>query len=296
MGERIRTTDWSKTPLGPAAQWPRSLKTCVQIMLTSRQPIWIGWGKDLIKLYNDPYKSIVGGKHPWALGRPASEVWKDIWKDIEPMLQKVMFENEGTYAESQLLIMERNGYPEETYYTFSYTPIAGDNGRTEGMICANTDDTDRIITERQLKTLTQLGKSLADIKTNREVFQRSIQIIEENPYDFPFALLYEVTDDAASLVRFTNLGDATQVIPYNIDLTASDEISSSCAATLRQRKYQIVESLQTKIGVMPKGAWMVPPDKAIILPLAQRGQRDAYGMLVVGVNPFRLLDEKYTSF
>ena len=162
MGQRIREYDWSKTPLGPVSGWPQSLRTCVRIMLASRQPIWIGWGKELIKLYNDPYKTIVRGKHPWALGSPASVVWKEIWNEIDPMLRQVMEKDEGTYVESQLLIMERNGYPEETYYTFSYTPIPGEDGSTAGMICANTDDTDRIITERQLKTLTQLGKSLTD--------------------------------------------------------------------------------------------------------------------------------------
>ncbi|MGZ3925085.1 MAG: hypothetical protein ACXVBJ_15030, partial [Flavisolibacter sp.] len=114
LGQRIREQDWSSTSLGPVETWPHSLRTCVRIMLTSRQPIWIGWGKELIKLYNDPYKAIVGGKHPWALGKPASVVWKDIWKDIEPMLKQVMEKDEGTYVESQLLIMERNGYPEET--------------------------------------------------------------------------------------------------------------------------------------------------------------------------------------
>ncbi|HZI00823.1 MAG TPA: hypothetical protein VEX63_06725, partial [Flavisolibacter sp.] len=165
LGELIRSYDWSKTSLGPIETWPRSLRTCIRIMLTSRQPIWIGWGKELIKFYNDPYKAIVGGKHPWALGKPASVVWKDIWKDIEPMLKQVMENDEGTYVESQLLIMERNGYPEETYYTFSYTPIPGDDGKTEGMFCANTDDTDKIISERQLRTLTQLGKQLADCKS-----------------------------------------------------------------------------------------------------------------------------------
>lgn len=134
MGERIRAFDWSNTSLGSIEFWPRSLKTCIQIMLTSRQPIWIGWGKDLIKLYNDPYKAIVGGKHPWALGKPASVVWKELWNDIGPMLKQVMVDHQGTYAEAQLLIMERNGNPEETYYTFSYTPIAGDDGATEGMI------------------------------------------------------------------------------------------------------------------------------------------------------------------
>ena len=90
MGQRIREYDWSKTPLGPVSGWPQSLRTCVRIMLASRQPIWIGWGKELIKLYNDPYKTIVRGKHPWALGSPASVVWKEIWNEIDPMLRQVM--------------------------------------------------------------------------------------------------------------------------------------------------------------------------------------------------------------
>src|SRR3954468_21810797 len=115
MGKRIREYDWSTSSLGPIETWPQSLRTCIRIMLTSRQPIWIGWGKELIKFYNDPYKAIVGGKHPRALGLPASVVWKDIWKDIGPMLKKVMQNDEGTYVESQLLIMDRNGYAEETY-------------------------------------------------------------------------------------------------------------------------------------------------------------------------------------
>src|SRR5689334_16771268 len=175
MGQRIRDYDWSKTPLGPPEQWPQSLKTCIRIMLTSRQPIWIGWGKELIKFYNDPYKDIVRGKHPWALGTPASIVWKEIWNDIEPMLRQVMERNEGTYVESQLLIMERNGYPEETYYTFSYTPIPGDQGGTQGMFCANSDDTEKIISQRQLKTLTQLGKTLIDSDSSNEVIVDTIE-------------------------------------------------------------------------------------------------------------------------
>ena len=199
MGELIRGYDWEKTSLGRPETWPQSLKTCVRIMLTSRQPIWIGWGKDLIKLYNDPYKDIVGGMHPWALGQPASAVWKNIWEDIEPLLKTVMEKDEGTYVESQLLIMDRNGYLEETYYTFSYTPIPGDQGGTAGMICANTDDTARIIGERQLRTLRDLGKSLAKMQTVTDVYQNALKILEDNQKDCPVALLYKVDNEGCSV-------------------------------------------------------------------------------------------------
>src|SRR3954466_398842 len=168
MGQIMREFDWSSTDLGPVNEWPQSLKTCVRIMLTSRQPIWIGWGPKLIKLYNDPYIKIVGGKHPWALGKPASEVWKDIWEDIDPMLKTVMEKDQGTYVESQLLIMERNGYPEETYYTFSYSPIPDDDGTVGGIFCANSDDTARVITERQIALLRELAATTANTRSWQE--------------------------------------------------------------------------------------------------------------------------------
>src|SRR6185437_15937451 len=109
LGDLTRSHDWRTTSLGPIEGWPRSLKTAVGVMLASRQPIWIGWGDELIYLYNDPYKAIIGGKHPWALGRPTKEVWREIWPDIDPLLQTALGGERGTYVESQLLIMERNG-------------------------------------------------------------------------------------------------------------------------------------------------------------------------------------------
>jgi len=119
MGERIRRFDWSKTPIGPIEQWPSSLVTSVRIMLASRQPIWIGWGPEFIYLYNDAYKAIIGGRHPSALGKPSREVWPEIWEIIGPMLRSAMCGVEGTYVEEQLLIMQRHGFSEETYYTYS---------------------------------------------------------------------------------------------------------------------------------------------------------------------------------
>ena len=172
MGERIRAFDWSATPLGPPSEWPQGLKTAVRIMLTSRQPIWVGWGKELLYLYNDPYKSIIGGKHPYALGRPTKEVWREIWPEIGPMLATAMGGDEGTYVEAQLLIMERSGYPEETYYTFSYSPIPDDQGKPGGIICANTDDTQRVIGERQLALLRELAAAGSESRTLQQVHSK----------------------------------------------------------------------------------------------------------------------------
>src|SRR5689334_1568542 len=165
LGGLVRAYPWETTSLGPPSSWPQSLKMAVRIMLTSRQPIWIGWGKELIYLYNDPYKSIIGGRHPWALGKPTIEVWHEIWHDIGPMLETALSGERGTYVESQLLIMERNGYPEETYYTFSYSPVPGDDGGTGGIICANSDDTLRVIGERQIALLRDLAAGTANARS-----------------------------------------------------------------------------------------------------------------------------------
>ena len=266
-------------------------------MLASQQPIWIGWGPELIKLYNDPYKAIVGGKHPRALGQPASVVWKDIWRDIGPMLKNVMEKDEGTYVESQLLIMERNGYPEETYYTFSYTPIPGDTGGTAGMICANTDDTERILSERQLKTLMQLGKNLTDPRSNQDIIERTISTMGKNTHDFPFVLFYTLSGNIATLSHSTSLNGSTSVIPADVDLEAGDDVHSfPFLKALTTRRTQLFEGLRDKIGLMPTGAWDVPPDKAFIMPVASSGMKEPYGFLVVGINPYRLPDEKYRDF
>ncbi len=190
MGALMRAHDWHASPLGPPARWPQSLKTSIRIMLTSRQPIWIGWGEELLFFYNDPYKAIIGGKHPWALGQPTRIVWNEIWDDIGPLLATALTGVEGIFVEEKLLIMERNGYPEETYYTFSYSPVPDDHGATGGIICANSDDTARVLGERQLNLLRELATSAVEARTWRQACESSMRALSANPHDIPFALLY----------------------------------------------------------------------------------------------------------
>lgn len=200
MGERMRAIDWSKTSLGLPAAWPQSLKTAVRIMLTSRQAMFVWWGEELVNLYNDAYKAALGGKHPEALGQPATQVWREIWDQIGPRAETAMRRNEGTFDEALLLIMERNGYPEETYYTFSYSPIPNDQGGAGGILCANTDDTQWIIAERQLALLRELAARTADARTFDQACTLSATCLETNPRDLPFAMIYLVDANRDRLV------------------------------------------------------------------------------------------------
>jgi signal transduction histidine kinase/CheY-like chemotaxis protein len=296
MGARIRAKDWAATPLGPVEQWPQSLKTIVRIMLTSRQPIWIGWGPQLIKLYNDPYKAIVGGKHPDALGQPAAVVWREIWTDIDPMLTHVMTQNEGTYVESQLLIMERYGYAEETYYTFSYNPVPADPGGVGGMICTNTDDTQRVIGERQVALLRTLAAETADARSAADVCRRAAASLGHNTHDLPFALLYLLDPEQRTvhLAGTSGISAAHAAAPARVSL--DQDSPWPVARVLETGKPVILSDLGAAGPDLPTGAWRVPPQQAIALPLPQAGETGQAGVLVVGLNPFRRLDDGYHGF
>jgi signal transduction histidine kinase/DNA-binding response OmpR family regulator len=293
LGALIRAFDWERTPLGRPESWPHSLEIAVRIMLTSRQPIWIGWGGTLTYLYNDPYKSIIGGKHPWALGRPAAEVWREIWPDIAPMLATAMTGIEGTYVEDQLLVMERNGYPEETYYTFSYSPIPNDDGSTGGIICANTDDTQRVIGERQLALLRALAAGTADARTREEATARSAAALGSNPRDLPFALLYMPAPGTGEL----SLCGASGVLSDDRRLSRlGDPLAWPLKDVLRGHEPVGCELEQLFGTDLPSGPWNQPPREAVLLPVVTTGETGQAGVLVVGLNPFRLYDEGYRGF
>ncbi|HEY2019056.1 MAG TPA: PAS domain-containing protein, partial [Bryobacteraceae bacterium] len=267
LGDLMRRMDWSQTSLGPAEHWPQALKTAVRIMLTSRQPMFVWWGDDLINLYNDPYKSIVGGKHPQALGQPASVVWREIWDQVGPRAKSAIFENEGTYDEALLLIMERHGYPEETYYTFSYSPVPNDGGGNGGILCANTEDTQRIIGERQLALLRELAASTADARTIDQACARSARSLETDARDLPLALIY-LLDPDQKVMRLTGAAGIAAGHPAAPETVS---LEGDCiwpfAEVLRSSMPSLVADL-SPAGPLPAGAWNRPPAQAVAIPIA----------------------------
>ena len=290
----MRSYDWAKTPLGPPDTWPDALKTSVRIMLSSRQPIWIGWGPELTYLYNDPYKSIIGGKHPWALGKPTSQVWREIWNDIGPMLDTAMHGDTGTYVEEQLLIMERNGYPEETYYTYSYSPIPTADGTAGGIICANTDDTQRVISERQVALLRELATRAGEARTWQQACALAVEALATNRRDITFAALYVVEQaNTATLVASTGAGPSA--LPASLALDGAGPWP--IAKVLRDHKAERLSDLARLFDDnTPSGDWQQPSSSALLLPITASGETGHVGVLIVGLNPFRLYDDNYAGF
>lgn len=296
LGSLMKQIDWARTSLGPVETWPQNLKTCVRIVLTSRQPMFVWWGDQLINLYNDAYKAIVGGKHPSALGQPAHIVWSEIWDQVGPRAETAMRANEGTYDEALLLIMERYGYREETYYTFSYSPVPNDQGGTGGIFCANSDDTQRIISERQLAVLGDLAARTGDARTWQEACRLTAFSLDTDLKDLCFSLIY-VVDDNKKLAILAGTSGIEPGHPAAPEAIALDPDSIwPLAETQAMHEIRLIDRFGAHLGGLPHGDWDVAPHTVAVVPIPISGPTGRPGSIVVGLNPYRKLDDNYVNF
>jgi PAS domain S-box-containing protein len=302
MGELIRAKDWSKTALGPVNQWPQSLTIILRIMLNSRYAMWLGWGPDFTFFYNDAYaKMTLGPKHPWALGRSAREVWSEIWGDIGPRAESVIRSGQATWDEGLLLFLERKGFPEETYHTFSYSPIPDERGGVGGMLCVVTEDTERTISERRLRTLRELlARTSDEIGSAEDACQIAADILARNPYDLPFVVIYLLDTDGttARLAGFTALPKGSLAAPSRVDLSESggSQVGWPLRAVLKSGRAEVVAKLDQGLGPLPGGAWPESPQCAVVLPMAKPGQTQPAGFVVTGVSPRLEFTDHYKTF
>lgn len=299
MGIRLRTMDWGHTPLGPIDQWPQSLKTSVNLMLNSKHPMWIGWGPDITFLYNDAYIPVLSlAKHPQVLGQPAAQVWEEIWDFCGPLANKVFQEGKATFVDDVRLFMNRGDYLEETYYSFSYSPIRDESGTVAGLFCPSSEVTEKNLTTRRLKTLSELATKALVEKTTQAACASAAEILTHNPDDIPFALLYLIDPEnsQAYLEQVIGLPPGEPALsPAVIDL-------NSPPAALLWPIADVVHSAKTCVETVSPQP-MIPPGvagqaivKSISLPLLSTGQDKLVGVLVAGINPARPLDTDYRTF
>ncbi|WP_168733434.1 ATP-binding protein [Deinococcus sp. Arct2-2] len=295
MGQRIREFDWAATPLGTPEQWPAELRTCLNLMLASQQPMFVGWTHDMIGLYNDAYRVLLGQeKHPAALGaRLADTFGEDAYPALKPVYDALLNGGVPFAAEGALVPLNRDGYLEECYFDFAYTPIYrapvyGTSGKVDGLFVACTEVSERVIGERRTHTLARLTANVVGTQTAQEVAGAICDTLTENPHDAPMALLY-LPGPAENAHH-----------PEGLHLAAATRLEEVLAAGAPERLPHPENStdLQLLSGVPPFPAptWPEPVTQVAALPLLHNDGSTLLGLLVVGLNPRKKFDEAYQAF
>ena len=293
MGALMRSIDWAKSPVGPVEAWPASLRTVLSIVLTSEHPMFVWWGKELVQFYNDGYRECLGStKHPAAMGQRGRECWVEIWDVISPMIEKV-FAGGSTYIKDGLLTLDRNGFLEECYFNYAYSPIKGETGQVAGVFVASTETTGRVLADRRLALAKKLAlRTLLD-RTVEAVF-RSIEEVLAASSDLSFALLYELKDGPATLMSCVGLRPGSAAAPTH--LNPDDSASWPLGAVARSGKEERVEDLSSRFGVLTGATWPEPISRAIVLPLQMGAEGETSLILVAGLSPRLKLGSEYLNF
>jgi PAS domain S-box-containing protein len=199
VGALMRAHDWSESPLGPPESWPQPLRTVVGLLLQSRFPMFVAWGDALGFLYNDPYAEILGAKHPRALGRRFQDIWSEIWPDISPLIDAAMA-GQAIYREDLPLVMNRKGYDEQTWFTFSYSPLRDECGQVAGMFCAVSETTRRVLAEHALRDLNEtlerrVDEALAQRKLMADIVEGTNAFVQVVDLDYRWLAINRAAAD-----------------------------------------------------------------------------------------------------
>jgi serine phosphatase RsbU (regulator of sigma subunit)/anti-sigma regulatory factor (Ser/Thr protein kinase) len=303
MAARMAAFNWAATPLGPANRWPQSLRTAVGLCLSSRYPMAIWWGPDLVQLYNDAWVPILGpDKHP-SLGWPGRAVWRETWHIIGEQLRSVLATGQATFSDDQLLPVMRFGYLEEAYFTYSYSAIHDESGAVGGVFTVATETTQRVLSDRRLRTLRTLGERTAVAAaeqgaTLEEVCDAALETLAEDRADIPFAAIYRLDpgDPVAHMVSSMGMSNpsvlAGAVYGSTSGLVLRDIVNTGASTVLDTLPQAWGQALEP--GASPVGGQ--PPVTALILPVQSGGDDLPATAMVAGVTPYRSLDDDFRGF
>lgn len=291
MGKLIRSMDWSKTALGPISEWPQSLRTSVSLCLSSTFPILIAWGPETIQIYNDSYRPICGAKHPQSMG----ENFRICWETALPVVGDKFTrgqQGEGTYITDQQMFLDRYGYLEESFMTFSFAPIRDESGEVGGIFHPITETTEKMLSGRRTQVLRDLGAALGKSKTIEEMGAETLAQYPSLEMDIPFLAFYQLDGQRAQLVQAVGLAEDSLLAPKTLDGDAVWPIE----ACLESNDALVVNQLKERFGNFESGPFKEAPHQALLLQIRIAGQEQPFGVLVAGVSARRALDQAYTSF
>jgi transcriptional regulator with GAF, ATPase, and Fis domain len=299
MGARMRALDWSATALGPLDHWPQSLRTCVGVMLGSGFPMLVCWGPAYTMLYNDPYRPLIGTKHPAALGCAVREVLPETWDFLGPRFDRVMADGqEASHLTGQMFTVYRNNYLEECYFSFSYSPIRDDDGAVGGVFTTALEMTERVIEDRRRQVLRDLASRTAQARHEDEIWRISAESLGQYRASVPFAFLYEYlpVEHQARLVSVSAETD-DDLHPTVIDC---DRESIWQFHTALSEDCLVVElgerASSSGNGALSIAGWPSPVREAAVLPIRLREHSEAAAFVVLGIHPGRAFDDAYREF
>ncbi len=195
---------WDATPLGSLDTWPDQLQLLVDVMLSSEFPMMLVWGRELTQLYNDAFRPILGReKHPGALGGSARDTWAEIWDEIGPLFSQVIDAGEAVWSADHRLLIERNGYAEETFFTYSYSPIRDATDEVAGLLVIATETTAQVVDRRRLGSIGSLASSLVSATTIESVANATVRALRGCD-DIPALEIDLIVGDG--IVRIASLG------------------------------------------------------------------------------------------
>ncbi|KAF2744522.1 hypothetical protein M011DRAFT_479824 [Sporormia fimetaria CBS 119925] len=315
-----RSVDWGSTPLGRLSSWTREFREIANLVMRNPHPAALFWGEELTMLYNEAYaKEVAGNKHPDLMGTGFSGPFSEIWENVSPVFRECARTGKSARLENDMLPIERYGYLEETFFSWSFIPMYGGTDRIMGFYNGPFETTYQTISSRRLQTLRHLGESLAQARSLKHFWGCVLDGLDDNPNDIPFALLYSITDaedaDTAShssdstislksclLEGSIGIPDGHPASPAKLDLKRSKEgFIPAFREAMRTRE---PSKLQTRDGTLPEALldgikWRGSGDpckEAIIIPVRPTNGDTIYAFLLIGINPRRAYDDDYKDF
>jgi signal transduction histidine kinase len=297
MGRVVRAMDWAATPLGPIERWPQSLRTTVSLCLASNFPISVVWGPNHVQIYNDGYWPICGEKHPRSMGQDFTECWASAWPVIGAAFERAL-SGETTFLEDQRMFLDRNGYLEETFFTFSFSPIRDEGGGVGGLFHPVTETTAKMIGERRTRALRDLAAHAAESQTVAHALRTSSESLADAALDVPFALFYTVDPGAghAQLAVATGLERGAPGAPLEIDLASRSAVDWPLYETMESALIGRVDELHARFAGFAAGPYPEAPKVALVLPIRPPGCSEPVAVVVAGVSSRLPLNEAYRAF
>lgn len=284
----IHEIDWSSTSIGSIDLWPNSLINAINICLSAPQPIVIFYGDQLIQIYNDGYKKLIGIKHPYAFGKPFKEIWKNLWPDISSILEHQVLRNgESVFTKDQLFVVDRKGFSEECYCNVSYSPLYNEENKVSGVFCIVQEKTQDIINRRRVDLCQLLSEKIAESETIVDIFESAVETFKTEKRDFPYAAVYTLSEDltSARLLSFTGLENNHELLPSCINLTVHGVHANSMNQSIFSKEGIVMNHPEPIKGLLENEFENVI-SKTLLFSIQQQNKPNPLAILLVGVNPF----------